>query len=341
MKNNNIKKVMLALALAAVAVGPNIEKSHAAESEVYQTNYYEIYDNFQKALADAKAIQSKYQYINADYSNQRILNNALSEAEILNRKVSRYVISDTAKNNMAIATSDIKFALSLLNGQKATLTDLKDLLDKHAAFIDSQAFKDATAKAQRAYLDAYNEANSYYTLNRYEENSISKTKVDSLTYTLKAKKADIDDAYAQVANKEILKEEIALASKLRNDGDKYTEKSFETFKAALRLAETSVEDKSTKRTGAEYKEIAETLKSARLGLVEKEAKNERIEELKNKLKIAINKNKVAVQSAEFLLENAPKQVAPVKDKLTRILKDAKETIRKSEEVLDKLNGIKG
>ena len=336
-----MKKLMLALALAAVAVGGSVEKSYATETQSQQANYYEIYDNFQKALADARAIQSKYQYINADYSNQRILNNALSEAEVLNTKVSRYVISDTAKINMSIATSDIKFAISLLNGEKATLADLKNLLDKHSAFIESQAFKDATTKAQRAYMDAYNEANSYYTLNRYEEDSISKAKVDSITYTLKAKKADIDDAYAQVANKEILKEEIALASKLRNDGDKYTKKSFDTFKAALRLAETSIEDKSNIKTAAEYKEIADTLRSARLSLVEVKVKNEKLEELIKKLEKAINKNKIAVESGQTLLKIAPKTVAPVKDKLINLIKVANETIEKSEAYLNELKGIKG
>ena len=339
---NNIKKAMLALALAAVAVGPNVGKSYADESEaVYTANYYEVYDNFQKAISDAKLIQASYKYINADYSNQRILNNALKEAELVNSRVSRYVVNDTSKTNMSIATGDLKFAMSLLNGQKATLVDLKTLLDEHEAFIESKAFKNSSLKAQRAYLDAYSEANRYYVLNRYEENSVSKEKVDSLIKVLKATKADIDNAYSQVANKESLKEEIATSSKLRNDADQYTEKSFETFKAALRLAETSVEDKSTIKAGAEYKEIEETLRSARLALVKKNTTNEKLEELKAKLKKAIDQNKVAVQSAEFLLENAPKQVAPVKDKLVKILNDAKATIKKSEEFLDKLNGIKG
>ena len=343
MKNNNIKKIMLALALAAVAVGPNLAKSYADEEteEVSITNYYEVYDNFQKALSDAKAITSKYQYINADYSNQRILDNALKEAELVNARVSRYVITDQAKTNMAVATGDIKFAISLLNGQKATLSELKDLLDKHGDFIESDAFKNAKAKEQRAYLDAYNEANRYYILNRYKENTVSQFKVDNLTKVLKNAKADIDNAYSQVANKISLKEEITISSKLRNDADKYTEKSFETFKAALRLAETSVEDKSSIKTAAEYKEIADTLRSARLALVKKQAENEKLDELIAKLEKAIDNNKIAIKSGETLLEIAPKTVAPVKGKLLKLIKDAKETIEKSEQYLNELKGIKG
>lgn len=341
MKNNNMKKLMLALALAAVAVGPNVEKSYATETQSQQANYYEIYDNFQKAIKDARAIKNNYKYINAGYYNQRSLDRALSEAELLDSSVKRDAINDTAKTNMALATGEIKYYLSLLNGEKATLADLKGLLDKHSDFIESQAFKDATTKAQRAYMDAYNEANSYYTLNRYKENSISKAKVDSITYTLKAKKAAIDDAYAPIANKTTLKEEIELANKLRNDADKYTKKSFDTFKAALRLAETSIEDKSNIKTAAEYKEIADTLRSARLSLVEVKVKNEKLEELIKKLEKAINKNKIAVESGQTLLKIAPKTVAPVKDKLINLIKVANETIEKSEAYLNELKGIKG
>lgn len=341
MKNNNFRKIMLALALGAVAVGPNVEKSFATESTRAELNYYEVYDNFQKAIKDARAIKNSYKYINAGYYNQRSLDRALSEAELLDSRVRRYDVSDTAKTNMAIVTGDIKYSIDLLNGEKATLKDIKDLLDKHYEFIDSQAFKSATIKAQREYLDAYDNANRYYILNRYDEDIISKSKVDEYTNSLKKAKANIEDAYAPVVNKQVLKDEIAISSKLRNDGDKYTEKSFETFKAALRLAETSVEDKSNIKTAAEYKEIADTLKSARLALVEKEVKDERLEKQKERLREAVRKNKIAVQSAEFLLENAPKQVAPVKDKLTKILNDAKETIKKSEDYLKELEGYKG
>ncbi len=341
MKIKNFRKIILALALGAVAVGPNVEKSYATESTRAELNYYEVYDNFQKAIKDARAIKNSYKYINAGYYSQRSLDRALSEAELLDSRVSRYVISDTAKTNMAIVTGDIKYSLDLLNGEKATLKDIKDLLDKHYEFIDSQAFKSATIKAQREYLDAYDNANRYYILNRYDEDIISKSKVDEYANKLKKAKANIEDAYAPVVNKTALKEEILISSKLRDDADKYTEKSFETFKAALRLAETSVEDKSNIKTASEYKEIADTLKSARLALVEKEVKNERLENAVKKLEEAIDRNKIAVKSGETLLEIAPKTVAPVKDKLNTLIKKAREVIKDSEDLLYRIKGIKG
>lgn len=57
------------------------------------------------------------------------------------------------------------------------------------------------------------------------------------------------------------------------------------------------------------------------------------EELKAELRAAIEKSKIAVNSAEFLLKEAPKSVAKVKDKLEKQIKDAKAIIEKSEKAL--------
>lgn len=59
------------------------------------------------------------------------------------------------------------------------------------------------------------------------------------------------------------------------------------------------------------------------------------------LEEAVMKNKIAVESAEFLLENAPKQVAPVKDKLIKQINNAKMIIEKSEKLLEKARKIEG
>ena len=58
-------------------------------------------------------------------------------------------------------------------------------------------------------------------------------------------------------------------------------------------------------------------------------------ELIASLKAAIEKNKVAIASAEFLLENAPKSVAKVKGKLLDQIATAKAVIEKSEKALAK------
>ena len=63
------------------------------------------------------------------------------------------------------------------------------------------------------------------------------------------------------------------------------------------------------------------------------------EELVKELKAAIDKNKVAIASAEFLLENAPKSVAKVKAKLLDQIATAKATIEKSEKALAKYEKV--
>lgn len=59
----------------------------------------------------------------------------------------------------------------------------------------------------------------------------------------------------------------------------------------------------------------------------------------DQLKEAMMENKIAIKSAEFLLENAPKQVAPVKDKLIKLVENANNIIERSQNILKKLGEI--
>ena len=59
----------------------------------------------------------------------------------------------------------------------------------------------------------------------------------------------------------------------------------------------------------------------------------------DQLKEAMMENKIAIKSAKFLLENAPKQVAPVRDKLIKLVENANNIIEKSQNILKKLGEI--
>lgn len=59
----------------------------------------------------------------------------------------------------------------------------------------------------------------------------------------------------------------------------------------------------------------------------------------DQLKEAMMENKIAIKSAKFLLENAPKQVAPVRDKLIKLVENAKNIIERSQNILKKLGEI--
>lgn len=54
-----------------------------------------------------------------------------------------------------------------------------------------------------------------------------------------------------------------------------------------------------------------------------------------KLKVSVERNRTSIKSAKFLLENAPKTVAKVKDKLLEQIRKAEETIQRSEAFLAK------
>lgn len=59
----------------------------------------------------------------------------------------------------------------------------------------------------------------------------------------------------------------------------------------------------------------------------------------DQLKEAMMENKIAIKSAKFLLENAPKQVAPVRDKLIKLVENAKNIIERSQNLLKKLGEV--
>ncbi len=69
-------------------------------------------------------------------------------------------------------------------------------------------------------------------------------------------------------------------------------------------------------------------------------KNRIKEDYIRRLEEAIKEHKIAIKAAEFLLENAPKQVAPVKDKLIKLIYKGKIIIEKSENLLNKINKSK-
>lgn len=59
----------------------------------------------------------------------------------------------------------------------------------------------------------------------------------------------------------------------------------------------------------------------------------------DQLKEAMMENKIAIKSAKFLLENAPKQVAPVRDKLIKLVENANNIIERSQNLLKKLGEV--
>lgn len=340
MKKNNIKKIVVAVALAATVFGPKVEKVFATETTSSSLSYYDAYINLEKTIDEAVKLKSSYKYINARDFYQRTFDGQIKEAkEVLNRSALN-ILSDTTKLNLLKATGDLKLAMDALDGEKVSIKELKELVGANDEFVKSFAFTAATKTQREAYLKAYNKAYEFVIMNGSDDN-INKILADSYYKELKDKKEVITKAYAPFENKVLLKEEIAISAKLRNDASKYTKKSFDSFLSALRIAETSVEDKASTKTAVEYKELADALKSARLALVENKVEDESTKLQRQRLQKSLEENRIAVKAAKLLLDITPEKVKPVKAELVKLIKNSEALAVKAEEALKKLDGIKG
>lgn len=340
MKKNNATKILLALALATAVVGPKIETTYAVETVTLEKDYKSVYEDLEAAIKKANEVRNTYKYINASPYIKIRFDYAITNAEDLIKSLDKNKASEKARLNMYSAMGDLRINSDALNGEKTSIKELEELLNANEDFTKSYAFKYASQSEKDAYLDAYNEAYKFYLYNADDEN-VSLTKVKAVTDKIKLAKNVITKTYAPLESKQALKDEIAVASQLRNDGSKYTSKSFDSFISALRLAETSVEDKSNIKTAEEYKELAATLKAARLALIKKdELDNDKKLQIK-RLEEAKEKNKTSIEAARLLLDIAPEKVKDVKGELLKLIKESEELVEMADKVINELKGIKG
>lgn len=340
MKKNNATKILLALALATAVVGPKIETTYAVETSAEEKAFKEAYEEFEAAIKNAKEVRNTYKYINATDYLKRGLDRSITNAEDFIKSIDKNKVEGYTRLNMYSGMNDLRLHIDALNGEKTSIKELEELLNANEDFTKSYAFKYASQSEKDAYLDAYNEAYKFYLYNADDEN-ISLTKVKAVTDKIKLAKNVITKTYAPLESKQALKDEIAVASQLRNDGSKYTTKSFDSFISALRLAETSVEDKSNIKTAEEYKELAATLKAARLALVKKDELDKDKKLQIKRLEEAKEKNKTSIEAARLLLDIAPEKVKDVKGELLKLIKESEELVEMADKVINELKGIKG
>lgn len=338
MKNNNFKKVLLAAAIAATVFGPKVEKVFATETTSSSLSYYDAYINLEKTINEAIKLKESNIYKNARDFYQKALDSKIIESKAVLEKSALSILNDATKLNLIKSAGDLKLAMDALDGEKASIKELNELVNANAEFVKSLAFTTATEAQREDYLKAYNKAYKFVIMNANNDN-INKILADSYYKELKDKKEVITNAYAPF--KVLLKEEIAISAKLRNDASKYTKKSFDSFLSALRIAETSVEDKASTKTAVEYKELTDALKSARLALVENKVEDEKVKLQRKRLEKSLEENRIAVKAAKLLLDITPEKVKPVKAELVKLIKNSEALAVKAEEALKKLDGIKG
>lgn len=347
MKKNNIKKVILAAALVASVFGPKVEKAYATNTITVSQEFYDAYIGLKNTIKQAKEMKETYKYVNALDFYQRALDRQIKASEEVfdkaytNIKLDRNLANEATRLDLVNSTRDLKLAMNALDGKKASISELKELLDDNRAFTESSSFIYATKAEKDAYVKAYEEANSFVTYHGYDESKLSESKVAAYVKNLKDARLAITKSYEPLENKGLLKEEIAISAKLRNDASKYTKKSFESFLSALSLAETSVEDKASKKTAVEYKELTKALRTARLALVENKVEDESTKLRRQRLQKSLEENRIAVKAAKLLLDVSPEKVKSVKADLLKLIKNSEALAVKAEEALKKLDGIKG
>lgn len=335
MKFTKFGKVLMALAIAGAAYTPVIEKSYA-DTEVSMADYVSKYNDLKKLVGEANKLKTSYKYINSSAYSKQNLDNGLAKAQASLDKYKQATEEPAALSEISNSANYLREAMNQLDGKKTDSSELTTLVLDDSEFVKTDAYKNASEALKSAYTSAYSHARQ---LLLKDADKLSYVDTNVAIAELKDARKNIEDAYAPSYAKAELKEEIKKSNDLRNKRNSYTKASFDSFIAALKLAETSIEDKSSAKTATEYKELKDSLVKAREALVEKN--NDKVEEQIARLKEAIDTNQISVEAGQFLLDSAPKQVEHVKDKLVSLIEKSKKDIDKANKMIKTLRGIKG
>lgn len=337
MKKNKMVKTMLALALVGAVYGPNITSSYATTTEeVSMADYVKKYNDLKDLVSEAEKLKTSYKYINSSAYTKQNLDNGLARAQASLDKYKQATDEPAALNEIYTSYEYLRESMNQLNGDKTDASGLTTLVLDDSEFVKTDAYKNANQDLKSAYTTAYSKARQLLLVDSEKLNALE---VSEAKKDLEKARKDIEDAYAPAVAKDELKEEIKKSSDLRNKADDYTKASFDSFTAALKLAETSIEDKSSKKTATEYKELKDSLAKAREALVKKNS--DKIADQIKRLEEAIETNQISVEAGQFLLDSAPKQVEPVKDKLVSLIEKSRKDIDKAKKMIKTLKGIKG
>ncbi len=230
-----------------------------------------------------------------------------------------------------------------INNQKVNKEDLKRIneLEGDIAGIDgkisngSKLLKDNKEAIDKTEEEIKENKRKSLRLKELDEN-LAKVKKDINNYEEQVK-VDIAGQEAKVKKAE---EEVKTQRQKTNDLIDKINKNFglKIPKTKEKEEKPKAKEKTPENKGKTGKNKASDKDSGKKTSIVSPKKKE-IQKQIILLEVAVSKNKVAVKSAEFLLENAPKQIAPVKDKLIRQIEKAKKIIEKSEKLLERAKKI--
>lgn len=330
MKMNKLAAGALALALGLGAVAPAVAAEHsgaelvleryAGELKTANEAYKKFLDAEEKlnvakkeldeAEAERAAAQAAYEAYFPKFSSVYDENrNVIPYADLALRQV-----EDAAGALNAVSVQQFQAKVDIKNAANLSKDEAVKLLKAHAAKVENNIKPGVRVEQYQTAFDRYVDAIYEYAV---------VTRANS----------DLVQAYQNLKAAELKKTAKHTAYKTaKADYDKALAK----YEAALAvISERAKQYGLVVQVGANGLQIVKPSDDKVKPAPGKQSK----EELVKALKAAIEKNKVAIASAEFLLENAPKSVAKVKAKLEKQIVDAKAIIEKSEKALAKYEKV--
>lgn len=352
MKNNKLIKATAGFALGLALLAPTTNEVFATSTE--NTNAAELTNQqkFEEALKNTYSQIKAYEdilkkpvYINSSYNLQDEFNlqlNALKrDYNFIKNKYDEG--SYKADAEFEQATNTLNYRLNAtnqkyknLNGEVVSKADLVTLTDEEITFKDSLEYISASEDLKKAYNDAIAVARDALGKTAY----LSKEENNQAIAGIKNAKDAILRNYEKKTLITDLGDEILAAKEITKNKDVYTTKSYDVFDSARIAAITTHENKDSSYD--QIKSALNALRSAKKSLEKiKTSEEEKREKQINDLRDAIKENEKMVAAANYLLEQTPKTVEGVKDKLLNLIKDAEAKTAKGKKALAKLEGIKG
>lgn len=350
MKNKEILKLAAGLTLGLAFALPSAPIAQAAsptateeKEKSEKEKFDELYKLAEENLAILKNVKKLPKYKNASSKIVRSYDSLLRTFEeqfiATKNEKDRFTKDEEYYNsafNLRIKMQDAIEEYNKLDGQATDRTDLLTLTSEELNYKATEEYRLASDSLKAAYDQAIKEANDALSKGAYITN-VEKEYAENKVLNAKAA---IRKAYDSVNAAKKLTEEIKKANEIAKDKALYTEKSYQVFNAALIAANTTKEN--AKSTLEQYQSALNALESAiesleKLPTTEDEKKKEQIKNLKE----AIYENEKIVKAARFLLDETPKTVEGVKDKLLKQIEKSEALTSKAKITLKRLEGIKG
>lgn len=344
MKKNNLKRGILAIALATSFVLGSGNSSFAAEdTSVSQEQsakdaYLEAFNELKETYKDCIAIRYDYTYINSDNYAKSAFKYIMEQAKIYldindeTEEATPMVLSsddgyriETA--NVKSHISSLNYAKSKLNGEKIDTDTLYNLTKDANDFIrNDDNYKNATDELRTAFRDALDEANKVLA----KGNSLSEGEYEKAVSDLRDTKTAIIRYVKTEDTKKVLSEKIKETEEIVKNKDKYTENTYKMFDLALTSAKSIENNPNSKLE--EYEESIKSLKEATEGLELKEDAD-KIKKALKELKAAKEEHEITVKACKMLL-NYPAIEKNNGDRIRAYLEKSAKVIERANKILE-------